>query len=275
MVFFVLFSIQMGWFSSPRKAGSEATGPAQGPGPVEPKETAGQTNVEQLLQQLSAAQSKVTVLAVDVEALRLQRSEAVTEASRLSNILARVNQESDAVRKQAAAALEEAKAEILARSRRIEVLEGEIGALTQQLRDLAERLGRQDARIAEAERKAVATESERVALKASLEALQAERRVLEDRFRSKESLLAEVRKQRDSESAARDSLFRRNWLAKSMASEAAKPAKVPPRKATLNKPSAPKMRVDVSEVASPRGKGAGKAVRTNAPASSVPSGKSR
>ncbi|MEY3277107.1 MAG: hypothetical protein RL153_2375, partial [Verrucomicrobiota bacterium] len=164
-------------------------------------------------------------MSVELDALRLQRSEVLTEATRLSNVLARVTRESDAFRKQAATALEEAKAEILARSRRIEVLEGEIGALTQQLRDLAERLGRQDVRIAETERKMASSETERVALKATLEALQAERRILEARFNAKESMLAEVKKQRDSESAARDSLFRRNWLAKSKAAEAAKQGK--------------------------------------------------
>lgn len=275
VVFLVLFSMQMGWFSGASKPGTQVADQSPGPKPVEVRQETGKTNVDEMWQQLRAAQTKVTSLAVDVEALRLQRSEALKEASRLSNVLVNVTRESDAIRKQTAAALEEAKAEILARSRRIEVLEGEIGALTQQLRDLAERLGRQDARIAEAERQVATSESERIALKATLKALQEERRVLEARFNAKESMLAEVKKQRDSESAARDSLFRRNWLAKSKAAELAKPAKAPATKPAVSKPGAAKVRVDVSEVATPRGKSLGRASRTNAPASSIPAGKSR
>lgn len=276
-VFVVLFSFQMGWLPGGAKK-DPVLWRSNTPPPVSvapPRKEAAPLPPEQIDQQLRAAQIKVTTLSVELDALRMQRSEAMTEATRLSNVLARVTLESDAFRKQAATALEEAKAEILARSRRIEVLEGEIGSLTQQLRDLAERLGRQDVRIAETERKMASSETERVALKATLEALQAERRILEARFNAKESMLAEVKKQRDSESAARDSLFRRNWLAKSKAAEAAKQGKAPASKPSVSKPGTSKVRVDVSEIPSPRGKSSGKTGRTNAPTSSISSGKAR
>lgn len=276
--FLLLFSIQMGWLSPSKKGDDAVAGSgsmARPPRLTETNSDVPKEGREQLEQQLRAAQSKVTSMSVELDAMLLQRKDALTEATSLSNILVRVTRESDAFKKQAATALEEAKAEILARSRRIEVLEGEIGALTQQLRDLAERLGRQDARIAETERRMANSESERVALKATLDALQAERRILEARFNAKEAMLADVTRQRNSEVAARDSLFRRNWLAKSKAAEAAKQTKSSASKPAVSKPGSGKVRVDVSEVAPPRPKAPAKPSRTNAPASSTLVGKSR
>lgn len=267
----------MGWFGGSAKK-DPVLSRSDAPSPVSteaPRREASNVPAGQVGQQLRAAKFELTTLSVELDALRRQRSEALNEATRLSDVLARVTRESDAFRKRADTALEEAKAEILARSRRIEVLEGEIGSLTQQLRDLAERLGRQDVRIAETERKMASSETERFRLKATLEALQAERRVLEARFNAKESMLAEVKKQRDSESAARDSLFRRNWVAKSKAAEAAKQSKSQASKPTVSKPGTGKVRVDVSEIAPSLSKGPGKTSRTNAPSSAIATGKSR
>lgn len=274
--FLILFSIPKGCFPSATKQNSIARrSNAQASLVVEaPKENAAAVPTEPFEQQLRVAQIEVATLSGELKALRLQRVGALTEVTRLSNLVARTTRDSDALRKQAAAALEEAKAEILARSRRIEVLEGEIGSLTQQVRDLAERLGRQDVLIAETERKRASTDAERVALKATLEALQAERRVLEARFNAKESILAEVKRQRNSESAARDSLFRRNWLAKPKSADAERPSKVHASKPRVSKPGAVKVRVDVSEVTSSRGKGFENKDRTNVTASTIPTGKS-
>lgn len=147
-----------------------------------------------------------------IEILRANRESALAEAARLSNQLARVTRESDAYRVEAGKAMAAAKAEVLARSKRIENLEAELGALNQQVKDLAEKLSRQVARVAEAERQLASAEGDRTEARRRLDALLAEKAELDNRFRSKQALTAQLKKLKEEEYAARDSVFRRNWL---------------------------------------------------------------
>lgn len=272
---------QLGWLSGKRPVGNtkEPVSLTTLPRPTPPNQVTSQV----LGQQLHAAQAKVAAQGAELDILRLRQGEIVLEALRLSNLLAKATVESEDLRVSAQRALDEAKAEILQRSKRIEFLEGEIGALNHQLRDLSERLGRQDARIAEAERRAATSEAERIALKGTLASLQAERRELEERVRSKEVVLSQVKRLRDEESAARDSLFRRNWLAKSQAKPTEPAANPVPAPSAVGPRKPVKHGIDVSVAQPPKARGPrgvvppqkGSGARTNNTASGIASSAKR
>ena len=254
LVFCVLFIGQMGYF---KKAPTTNNPPVLSVQPaVAPTNQSAQgaaTSDDELRQAHALAKS----LGASMDTLQSRHRVLSVEAARLSNLLTSVTQSSEAFRKQAAASLEEAKAELLARSKRIETLERELGALNQQLRDLGERIARQDARIAETERRAATSEDARVALRASLDSLQAEKRELESRYRTKESMVAQVTKLRNGEVAARDSLLRRSWLGSSgskVASKGTSKAKANTPKPSPGTVKSTKPRVEVADVASPRAK---------------------
>ena len=158
------------------------------------------------------------------EALKADRNAAISEAGRLSNIVAKVVGESEAQQRQWSVALEQSKEELRARSKRIELLEAELGALNQQVRDLGERLARQNARVIEAERRLASADGDRAEASRNLALLVAEKNELERRLRAKQGLAAQVKQARNIEYAARESLFRGNWMSASRSSAAASPA---------------------------------------------------
>ncbi len=152
-------------------------------------------------------------------ALMEELKSSVTEAARLSNELARVWRESDAFRRSmdmtlasARTELEAARVELRQRSARIELLEGQMGALNQQIRDLSERLGRQDLRVAEAERQLSTARGDRSALQRNLDILLAERTEIASRLKDKKIQSSALRRSRDSEAAARDSILSRGMF---------------------------------------------------------------
>lgn len=201
----------------------------------------------------AVTQTDPTVL----EGLKSSRDLALAEASRMSNVMSQVLRESTAFRQDAAKSIEEAKSEIMARSKRIEALEAELGALNQQLRDLGERLARQNARVAEAERMLASSEGDKTSIRSTLNALLAEKMDLEKKLQAKESAVAEVRKTRNREYAARDSIFRKNWL---LALRSADETSSSTRKAPEKKPEKP----------AKEGSGSSKSAQKKQPASSAP-----
>ena len=251
LVFCVLFVGQMGFFKkAPTTNNPPVLSVQPAVAPTNQSSQGGATAEDELRQAHALAKS----LGASMDALQSRHKALSVEAVRLSNLLTSVTQSSEAFRKQAAASLEEAKAELLARSKRIETLERELGALNQQLRDLGERIARQDARIAETERRAATSEEARVALRASLESMQAEKRELESRYRTKDSMVAQVTKLRNGEVAARDSLLRRSWLGSLGSKGASKGAKANTPKPSPGTVKSTKPRVEVADVASPRAK---------------------
>lgn len=149
-----------------------------------------------------------------MDGLKANLEVALRENQRLSNSLSRAATDSDVARRESAKALAEAKEEILSRSKRIELLEGELGALNQQVRDLGERLARQNLKIQEAERMVASTTGDRAVMKQNLDAMLAERSELESRLRAKEALVADLRKARDEEVANREAMVRRGSMKK-------------------------------------------------------------